>query len=417
LTLLIELLRKKTIGKNVTFLNCPNSHFDLFKKSWMLHIRTNEESKTSGSGLKNKLSRDGTGLLSFWFPGEDDGPHFLHQDIAEQFPFLGIDHVRRILEPDQLLDRRLECGEIPGGYLRGDFVVVSALHEKDRDLQLRHAPEQVDFEQLRPEKLHRTQHSPEDVDAIRQAVLAREQHVAQNDADCSEPAAVDLAAEARHITSFADRLGPPVAPVRRRPHFFQGPDGAPGIPLPGLVQRPPIGSELALFHVGDLADADIAVIEFRVPGDGQGADGAAPRVPGQNDPLLGEFPHQVQGQFPRIADELVDVHFAAVGDGGIRLAGAALVPVHDGEKLLEAFRVAPVRRQLRRPGPAVQEQDDRVVGVLGPLEDPLAAPADVHLLEHGDALGRIGFSFQADPRRVGRKEEAHNDNEDDRNSD
>jgi hypothetical protein len=115
-----------------------------------------------------------TGFLLFRFPGEGDGEYFFNQDLAEQLRFLGVDHVRRVLEPDQLLGRRLEGGEIPGRDLGGDFAVVPALQEKDRHLQLRHALEQVDLDQLRPQKLHRTQHPPEDIDAVRQVVRARE---------------------------------------------------------------------------------------------------------------------------------------------------------------------------------------------------------------------------------------------------
>ena len=187
------------------------------------------------------------------------------------------------------------------------------------------------------------------------------------------------------IAPFDERLPAPVTLVRRRPDLRQRLD-RPAVPvLSRLPESPPVGSRLALGHVGHLADPDIAVIELGVPRYGQGGDHAPPRVPGQDQPFLAELRQEVQGQLPGVGDELVDVHPVGVPDGAVGFSGAALVPVHDREVLLEMARVPPVRRQLGRPGAAVQEQDDRVGDVLRPLQNPLIAVPDADPFQGGEA--------------------------------
>ncbi len=107
----------------------------------------------------------------------------------------------------------------------------------------------------------------------------------------------------------------------------------------------------------------------------------------ENQPLLPELLKQVHGQLARVFDELVDVHRAYVSDRGVRLAGAALVPVHDRERPLEVSRDAAVRRQLGRARATVEVEHDRIGEILGALENPLINSTDA------DAFERVGLHF------------------------
>jgi len=82
--------------------------------------------------------------------------------------------------------------------------------------------------------------------------------------------------------------------------------------LPGL---------LGLLHAGGLADPDLARVKLGVFRDPQRGYHAAPRVPGQDQPLLVELRRQVQGQLLGVRHELADVHPAGIADRAVRLAG------------------------------------------------------------------------------------------------
>jgi hypothetical protein len=64
-------------------------------------LKKNSKSQAPNSNDPNKNE-----VLRNDAPANRNGPHFLQQYFVEQIPFLGVDHVRRILEPDQLLGRR-----------------------------------------------------------------------------------------------------------------------------------------------------------------------------------------------------------------------------------------------------------------------------------------------------------------------
>ena len=92
---------------------------------------------------------------------------------------------------------------------------------------------------------------------------------------------------------------------------------------------------------------------------------------GQEDLLLCEPALKELDQLFRVGDETVDGHVFAAKTPGIGASRTSLVPVDDGEVLLEQSLRFPRERDVRRPGPSVQEEHQRVARVSGPERDPL----------------------------------------------
>jgi len=101
-------------------------------------------------------------------------------------------------------------------------------------------------------------------------------------------------------------------------------------------------------------------------------------MPDQDDPVLVQMRAQMLGQLDAILRHALQCHGRRqrVSGGAIRAAGASLVPLHDGEVL---FPGAPTRRHwpAGASGPAVDEQEDRVIPILAADLNPLLDSADV----------------------------------------
>ena len=136
--------------------------------------------------------------------------------------------------------------------------------------------------------------------------------------------------------------------------------GAPAGSTPSAAGRgAPHRYRFAGLHVGDLADADIAVEQFEVTRCRKHADGASRGMADERDLVLAESPGQRPRELAGIVDDLVEARRGDVAARPVRLAGTALVPVHDDERRLERLGVPLVRGQLRRARAAVDEQHDR----------------------------------------------------------
>ena len=77
------------------------------------------------------------------------------------------------------------------------------------------------------------------------------------------------------------------------------------------------------------------------------------------------------------------------------LAGAALVPLHDGEIVFPCRLVEPADGHLRRRRAAVDEQQDRVAAVAAAHGDPLRDPADLDAARLLDAGGLLNAAHVA----------------------
>jgi hypothetical protein len=82
-------------------------------------------------------------------------------------------------------------------------------------------------------------------------------------------------------------------------------------------------------------------------------------VPEDRDPRLAEALAHGLDQLVEIGDELLDRHRRSRDCAVKRLAGAALVPVDDGEDLLERRVEVTEERRLGQPRTAVQQDQRR----------------------------------------------------------
>src|SRR5580698_8536398 len=102
-------------------------------------------------------------------------------------------------------------------------------------------------------------------------------------------------------------------------------------------------------------------------------------MPDENDFVLMQLLLQPFGKLDTVLRHSVGRH----GGGGRRSvssegsSGAALVPLHDGEVLQPAAKGCVSPGIGRIAGPAMQEEQRRVVAVLAANRDPLLDPADL----------------------------------------
>jgi hypothetical protein len=87
-----------------------------------------------------------------------------------------------------------------------------------------------------------------------------------------------------------------------------------------------------------------------------------------------------------VVNECPDRHFCINTACGEGFTSAPLIPVDDGEVLLQRLCVFPHQREPRRAGSAVNKQNDWICGALGTNENPLLGAVDGHLLEDGKAV-------------------------------
>src|SRR5476651_2686434 len=98
-------------------------------------------------------------------------------------------------------------------------------------------------------------------------------------------------------------------------------------------------------------------------------------MPQNHDFLLAEFCADCVDEFVEVAHETFDRH---AGDGrvaGKAFACAALLPMHDGEPLLEGGIVVAEKIRLGKSGTAMQNDEHRVRSILTADYDPLVDPA------------------------------------------
>src|SRR6185369_17228024 len=120
-------------------------------------------------------------------------------------------------------------------------------------------------------------------------------------------------------------------------------------------------------------------------------DIAAPRMPEHEDLVLRLVAPEPAGQLFGIEHELLGRHrrrdqLRIVQQIG--LAAAALIPVHDGEVLLQRTRVPPRQRQLEKTGAAMQDQQHRVTAIAAADGYELFDATNANRLVPLDALRR-----------------------------
>jgi hypothetical protein len=125
----------------------------------------------------------------------------------------------------------------------------------------------------------------------------------------------------------------------------------------------------------------------------------------EDNSLLVELVQQIEREFLCVLDKLLDDHFASIADHAIRLPRSALIPVDYDEQFLKGFCIPPVERELGRSGPTVKKEDDRIISIRRPFQNPLIIAADTHFFENGNRLRRIALPGEAYVRRAGRKQE------------
>jgi hypothetical protein len=110
-------------------------------------------------------------------------------------------------------------------------------------------------------------------------------------------------------------------------------------------------------------------------------------VPEEHDLRLAEPPAHRVDELVEIGEELRDGHRRSRDVAVERLAGAALVPVHEREALLERGIALAEERRLAEPGPAMQQDQRRIRDALATDHHPLVDPADPEIPDLGDAAG------------------------------
>jgi hypothetical protein len=162
--------------------------------------------------------------------------------------------------------------------------------------------------------------------------------------------------------------------------------------------QPVAGDECRPLVIDHLAHPDIGVEIVRMPGDELYPEAAAPGMAEQDHALDPEAAAQVVEELARIAEITLEPHRRGVKAAVVRLARAALVPVHHHEMPLECAIKMVGERHLRPARPAMQPEQHRIVLIGAADQDPLPHAAELHGLQRRDAV-RQRAPVRTDDRR------------------
>src|SRR5574341_655133 len=88
-----------------------------------------------------------------------------------------------------------------------------------------------------------------------------------------------------------------------------------------------------------------------------------------------------------VGEELLDRHRRPPQGGVVRVSGAALIPVDDGEALLQDRVAAAEERGFRHARSTVEQDEDWIRDVLAADHDPLIDPTEAHVSQIRNAAG------------------------------